>query len=315
MTERKIFMKKSFKYSGVDSLPQGRASESITEGCLVLEGGAFRGVYTNGVLDALMEEGINFRCTVGVSAGSLNAVNYITGQIGRSARINLRYRHDSRYVGRKAIAKNQGIIGFEFIFGRMPFIPDLDKKRFRNPERKLYAVVTNLRTGQPEYIEKNAEKDFFQFVAASSSMPFVSKPVMINDQPYLDGGCSCKIPYEWALNQNFENIIVIRTRPRNYRKPLKSEQKLTPKYWLYRDYPKFTASLLSSNERYNRQCKELQRLELQQRIFVIAPSQSIDISRLEGDMEKLGSLYYLGYHDMKRSIEELKAYLNRNSRP
>lgn len=307
-------MKKLQKYSGIDNLPSGRASEAITEGCLVLEGGAFRGVYTNGVLDALMEEDINLRYTIGVSAGSLNAVNYVTGQIGRSARINLRYRHDSRYVGRKAFSKNQGIIGFDFIFGRMPFIPDLDKKRFRNPERKLYAVVTNLHTGQPEYIEKNSGEDFFQVIAASSSMPFVSKPVILNGQPYLDGGCSCKVPYEWALNQEFENIIVIRTRPRNYRKPVKSEQKFTPKQLVYRDYPKFSASLLASNENYNHQCDELQELEAQKRIFVIAPSQSIDISRLEGDMEKLGALYYLGYHDAKQNLEALRTYLNRNSR-
>ena len=202
-------MKKLRKYTGIDELPQGRASEEVTKGCLVLEGGAFRGVYTNGVLDALMEENINLQCTIGVSAGSLNAVNYITGQIGRSARINLRYRHDSRYVGGKAIMKNQGIIGFDFIFGRMPFIPDLDKKRLRNPDRKLYAVVTNLKTGKPEYIEKNSGEDFFKVVAASSSMPFVSKPVMIHGQPYLDGGCSCKIPYEWALQQEFEHIVEI----------------------------------------------------------------------------------------------------------
>jgi len=301
------------KYSGIEALPEGRASETITEGCLVLEGGAFRGVYTNGVLDALMEADINLRCTIGVSAGSMNAVNYVTGQIGRSARINLRYRHDSRYVGRKAILNNQGIIGFDFIFGRMPFIPDLDKKRFRSPERQLYAVVTNLDTGKPEYIEKNSGEDFFKVIAASSSMPFVSKPIMIGNHPYLDGGCSCKIPYEWALQHEFENIIVVRTRPRNYRKPVKQNQKFTPESFVYRDYPKFSDSLLASNENYNHQCVELLKLEHQKRIFVIAPSQSIDISRLEGNMEKLGALYYLGYHDAKQSLEKLSHYLNRKN--
>ena len=306
-------MKKLQKYSGIDSLPQGRASDTITEGCLVLEGGAFRGVYTNGVLDALMEADINFRCTVGVSAGSMNAVNYITGQIGRSARINLRYRHDSRYVGRKAIMKNQGIIGFDFLFGRMPFIPDLDKKRYHTAERQLYAVVTNLDTGMPEYIEKNSGEDFFKVMAASSSMPFVSKPVIIGNHPYLDGGCSCKIPYEWALKQNFKNIVVVRTRPRSYRKPVKQEQKFSPEHFVYRDYPKFAASLLASNENYNKQCLALLKLEYQKRVFVIAPSQNIDISRLEGNMEKLGALYYLGYHDTKNSIEKLRTYLGRKN--
>ncbi len=305
-------MKKLQKYSGIDKLPQGRASDILTDGCIVLEGGAFRGVYTNGVLDALMEADINMKCIVGVSAGSMNAVNYLTGQIGRSARINLRYRHDSRYVGGKALLKNQGIIGFDFIFGRMPFIPDLDKKRYRSPERQLYAVVTNMDTGKPEYIEKSSGEDFFKVIAASSSMPFVSKPVVINNHPCLDGGCSCKIPYEWALEKDFRNIIVVRTRPRNYRKPVKSEQKFNPESVIYRDYPKFVASLLSINENYNHQCEELLKLEYQKRIFVIAPSQNIEISRLEGDMEKLGSLYYLGYHDTKNNLDALRNYLINN---
>jgi hypothetical protein len=149
-------MKKIQVYSGIGALPSGSASDNITEGCMVLEGGAFRGVYTSGVLDALMEEDINMRCTVGVSAGALNGVNYVTGQIGRSGRINLRYRHDSRYVGAKAIRRNKGIIGFDFVFGDMDRVPPLDKKRFMDRSRQFYIVVTNLKTGRTEYLEKNS---------------------------------------------------------------------------------------------------------------------------------------------------------------
>ena len=178
-------------YSGIETLPRGRASDNITEGCMVLEGGAFRGVYTSGVLDALMEEDINMRCTVGVSAGALNGVNYVSGQIGRSGRINLRYRHDSRYVGPKALRRNKGIIGFDFVFGDMAKVPPLDKKRFMDKSRQFYAVVTNLKTGKTEYLEKNSGIPPLRAVRASASMPFVSKPVIINGKPYLDGGCSC----------------------------------------------------------------------------------------------------------------------------
>ena len=96
-------------FSGLSRLPKGLASDQLTEGCIVLEGGAFRGLYTSGVLDALMEAGINLSCTVGVSAGALNGMNYVSGQIGRSGRLNLTYRHDSRYVGLKAIRKNRGV--------------------------------------------------------------------------------------------------------------------------------------------------------------------------------------------------------------
>ena len=101
-------------YANLNDLPRGMASNQITEGCMVLEGGAFRGCYTSGVLDALMEADINLRTTIGVSAGAMNGVGYVCGQIGRSAYINLKYRNDDRYVGLQAMRTNHGIIGFDF---------------------------------------------------------------------------------------------------------------------------------------------------------------------------------------------------------
>ena len=99
-------------FSKIDKIPGGRASNKISKLCLVLEGGAFRGLYSEGVLDALMLAGINAECTIGVSAGAMNGMNYVSGQIGRAARINLTYRHDSRYIGLKAIKTNKGVVGF-----------------------------------------------------------------------------------------------------------------------------------------------------------------------------------------------------------
>ena len=301
-------MKKIQVYSGIETLPKGSASDNITEGCIVLEGGAFRGVYTSGVLDALMEEDINMRCTVGVSAGALNGVNYVSGQIGRSGRINLRYRHDSRYVGPKAIRRNKGIIGFDFVFGDMAKVPPLDKKRFMDKSRQFYAVVTDLKTGKVEYLEKNSGIPPLRAVRASASMPFVSKPVIINGRPYLDGGCSCKIPYQFAIDKGFEKIIVIKTRHGDFRKSV-SDRKLRAENVVYRNYPEFAKALINSNADYNRQCDELERLAAEGRIFLITPSENITVSRLEGDMEKLGHVYNMGYNDAKNELVRLREYL------
>lgn len=76
-------------YNGINSVPMGHASSKITEGCLVLEGGAWRGLYSSGVLDALMLHDINFRKTIGISAGALFGLGYVSGQIGWTARIDL----------------------------------------------------------------------------------------------------------------------------------------------------------------------------------------------------------------------------------
>lgn len=67
-------------YSGLAGIPDGRASEAVTEACLVLEGGAFRGLYTQGFLDAMMKNDLNLSCVIGVSAGALAGINYVSGR-------------------------------------------------------------------------------------------------------------------------------------------------------------------------------------------------------------------------------------------
>ena len=89
-------MNKTYRF--FDRLPSGTASDTITEGCLVLEGGGWKGLYTVGVLDALMENDINMRDVTGCSAGALSAVGYLAGQIGWGIRIDLSCRHDGQYL-------------------------------------------------------------------------------------------------------------------------------------------------------------------------------------------------------------------------
>lgn len=296
-------------FSGWALLPKGQSADIITEGCLVLEGGAFRGLYTSGVLDALMEAGINMQTVIGVSAGALNGLNYCAGQIGRSARLNLRYRHDSRYVGKQALFKDKALIGLDFIINEAQKEEPLDTLRLMDPKRDFYCVISDVNTGLPRYVSKKDPVDIFRAVQASASMPFVSMPVMIDDVPYLDGGCTDKVPVEWALDHGFEKIVVVRTRPEGFRKDEESELSQSLIRQVYHNEPEFAEAFSTSNTRYNAQNEEIERLSRRGRIFSIAPSKPIEISRLEGDMEKLGELYYLGYHDARRQIPALKEYL------
>ena len=299
-------------YSGINAIPKGDAPDVITEGCLVLEGGAFRGVYTNGVLDALMEQGIMLRTTYGVSAGALNGINYAAGQIGRSARLNLRYRLDSRYVGKDALKGNKGLIGFDFMFAEQKGIEKLNIERILHGGQELFAVAACMETAEAEAFGNTGTiEEVFRAAQASASMPYVSRPVEINGKHYLDGGCVCKIPYKFALERDFEKIVVVRTRTRSFRKPMKMKRRIPSAERLIfgGNYPEFAAELARSHEKYDRQCDELEALEAKGRIFVIAPSESVAVSRLERDIEKLGRLYHLGYNDAMERMDSLKNYL------
>ena len=296
----------NLKYSRINEIPAGSASEKITEGCLVLEGGAFRGLYTQGVLDAFMENDLNFRCTIGVSAGAMAGMNYVAGMIGRSARANLSYRHNSNFIGFDSVKKAHSLINLDFLLKDYNSIELLNIRRFFNPERRFIAVATNCNNGDTLYFDRDYCGNIFDAIKASASMPFVTPMVNVDGIPCLDGGSSCKIPYKWAIDHNFKSIIVIKTRENGFRKKVSDRN---PAQKIYRRHQRFAAKLDDSPAAYNRQCDEIERLEKEGRIFVIAPSEKVTVSRVEGDMEKLGNLYWLGYNDGLKNLEALRNYL------
>lgn len=294
-------------YSSLSQIPKGHSDPDVLlPGCLVLEGGAFRGLYTQGVLDALLENDINVQTTIGVSAGALSGLSYVSGQIGRSARINLHYRHNPDYIGLGAMARDHGITGFTFAFEDYDKEEPLDRDTFYDVRRRFLAVATDVNTGEPVYFEKGECSDTMKAIQASATVPYVSEPVELDGHLCLDGGCSCSIPIEWALDQEFEKILVVRTRDRAYRKTSPSPAGLIDLQ--YKNYPAFAEKLKTQLERYNAQVAHIDDLEQQGRIKVIAPKEPVHISRFEGNMEKLGALYWQGYREGMMRVQEMKEY-------
>lgn len=297
-------------YEHINELPTGHAKDILTDGCMVLEGGAFRGLYTQGALDYLMQNDVNLQTTIGVSAGAMGGVNYVSGQIGRSIRINLLYRHDSNYIGTGAMKHDHGITGFSYLWNDISEEYPLDEKTFYDPKRRFIAVATDVATGKPVFFEKGKTEDILRAVTASATIPYVSQPVEIDGRKYLDGGCGDKIPYNWALAQGYEKIVVIRTRDRGYRKNVaKTPRDLIKKE--YAKYPELARDLLEEAPRYNIELNNLDALEQSGRVFVLAPSRPITITRFEGNLEALADVYHLGCNDMKDHFAELQEYLKK----
>lgn len=303
-----IIMKNDF--IGIECIPVGTAGEKIIDdACIVVEGGGFRGVYSSGVLDALMENNINVGCLVGVSAGALNGLNYISGQIGRCTRIDLKFRHDDRFVGMRAFKRDKGIVGFSYLFNEINEYEPFDFDRFNTTPRRFVAVATNCLTGKAEFFEKDTFPDILQAVRASSTLPYLSKPVYLNNIPYFDGGCSCRIPYRWAIDNGYRKILVVKNQNSEYRIKNPINLKCLIEH-SYRDYPNLTKVLAECDEHYNRECDEIAQLEESGELFVFSPSKKLKIDTFESDISKLLKLYFLGYNDTKRRIGELISYLD-----
>ena len=294
------------RYSKLDEIPRGSASEELSDACLVLEGGAFRGLYTQGVLDAFMIYGLNFSCVVGVSAGALSGMNYVAGQIGRSARINLGFRHDSRYVGARAFAHSHSPLDVGFLVEDRGVLEPFDHARFAESPQRFVAVATSCLDGSVAYFEKGRCSDIYTAVRASATMPFMSPAVMIDGTPYLDGGCACKIPYQWALDQGYRKIVVVKTQDASYRKPAEVNRAA---FHVYRNRRAFAQKLAYSALDYNLQCDDIERLHAEGRLLRLAPSAPVTVSRLESDMEKLGDLYWLGCADAIDALDQIRAYI------
>lgn len=285
------------------------ANGPLTEGALVLEGGAARGIYTAGVCDVLMEQGIHMQCVAGVSAGALNGWNVIGRQVGRYASIALLHCRDVRHTGWKAILTDGGYVGFDFIFGDINDEFPFRASAIDDPARRFVAVSTDLKTGKPFYGERSNCSSLRRATIASASYLGISRVVELDGRKLLDGCHSAIVPFDWAVEQGYRKQIVVLTREREYRKKPLSKENLRLVHTLFGKYPAFCASVEQSQERYGALRERICAAEEAGEIFVIAPREPVNVKRVERDEKKLYRLYLRGRLDAKAALPALRAYL------
>ena len=277
---------------------------------LVLEGGAMRGMYTAGVLDTFLENNIEVDGIIGVSAGVLFGVNYLSKQKGRVIRYNKRFINDRRYMGLWSLLTTGNIINKEFSFYEVPQKLDVfDNDTFMKSKIDFWATVTNMETGNAEYIKLDDLFAQMEVLRATSAMPYVSRIVELENGKYLDGGISDSIPVEKCKELGFDKVIVVLTRPLDYRKR-KPKEFLAKTY--YRKYPKFAKTLNNRYKMYNETVEKIIDMENKNEIFVIRPTRLVKVKRIEKDPNKLQEMYELGIEDAKNSLEKLNEYIKSN---
>ena len=276
---------------------------------IVFEGGAMRGMYTAGVIDVLLEMGIKADVVIGVSAGALFGINYKSRQKGRALRSNLKYVKDKRYMSLYNLVTTGNIVNEDFCFNEIPnILDDFNYASFKRSKGEFYAVVTNVNSGEAEYIKIEDCKRDVQALRASGSMPFVSRPVEYIGQFYLDGGIADSIPIDKIMSMGLDKVIVVLTRPQGYRKKRTS---IAPAKVMYKNYPKLIETMKNRYKVYNKSLDEINFLESEKDIFVVRPSELIKIKKMEKDEDKLKEMYNLGYNDLKSRKSELNDYLNK----
>ncbi len=204
--------------SGV-SFPVSYEGKATTRANLVLEGGAMRGMFTAGVLDVFLDRGLLCDSVIGVSAGALMGYNYVAGQAGRGAYVNLKYCTDWRYLSLKSFVRTGNAFGREMSFDLIPNVYDpFPFDAFDESPMKLTTVASDLELGEADYHTFTDARADLPYLIASSSMPMVSEIVEVDGKKLLDGGTCDSVPITYSKLTGSDKHIVVCTQDATYRK-------------------------------------------------------------------------------------------------
>lgn len=279
---------------------------------LILEGGAMRGMFTSGVLDVLMENGIEFDGAIGVSAGATFGCNIKSRQPGRAIRYNKRFSHDWRYCSLRSLLTTGDLYGADFCYNELPKHLDLfDFDTYRSNPMEFWVVASDCETGKPVYKRLDTcNNSDLAWMRASASMPAVSRIVEIDGRKLLDGGITDSIPLAYFESIGYDRNVVVLTQPETYRK---GPNRLM---WLMRlilrRYPMIVKALRDRHLEYNQTTANVRQRAAQGDVLVICPDKPLGISRTEKNPDELQRVYDEGRRIASSQLDRIRQFLTDN---
>lgn len=278
-------------------------------GALVLEGGTFRPIFSSGVMDALIDQGIDFPYVIGVSAGITDGFSYVSKQTRRNYDILMNHRHDKRYVGLRNYITDHSLFGLRFAYETIPNeIYPFDWDTFLNNPSVIKVGVTNAKTGQIEYLDGKQLDKQCTMLKATCAIPFAFPVITLNGNEYYDGGVCDPIPVKKAIQDGHEKMLIVLTRPKGYRKELSKANVIASKR-LKKKYPLLEKPLLTRHIYYNQTIEYCEQLEKEGKAIILRPSSDVQIDSFEKDLNKIDRLYNYGYQEALKHIEDIKTLL------
>lgn len=276
---------------------------------LVMEGGAMRGMFTAGVTDVFMENGIEFDGAIGVSAGAAFGCNYKSKQIGRAFQYNHDYCPDPRYGSLRSFLKTGNAYDADFCYGEIPNkLNKFDTETFQNNPMDFYVVCTDVETGYGVYHNclTGDAKDVL-WIRASASMPMISQIVEIDGYKLLDGGIADSIPIRKMEELGYDRNVVILTQPLNFKK--KPAGYLPAARIALRKYPNLIKRMENRHYIYNATTEYLRRKEKNGDILVVRPPMLLEISGIVKDPKELERVYEIGRKTGEKYLDSVRRFL------
>ncbi len=285
------------------------------ESLLIMEGGAMRGLFTAGALDALMEKGLYFEKFMGISAGSMQGLGYLSHQKGRSLRLNRNFAQDKRYMGIPHLLKEGSYFNFRFIFGELSdTIDPYDFQGAEQAKETMYIIMTDAKTGEAVYVSSKScsMKEFFKISEASCSIPLFSQPVLLDGHFYVDGGIGMPfVPLPEELPFPVKKPVYILTRDMTYRKkPVPPGFHGLLHAFYGKEYPLVVEEMCRIPAVYNEKVEKLISLEKEGKVYIIRPEKPVTVSRTEKNVKKLEALHREGYDAVMAAYDSLTRWLH-----
>lgn len=270
-------------------------------------GGGLRGIYGAGVLDRCIEKGISFDRCIGVSAGSANTASFLAGQHGRNFRFYTQYAKRTDYMSASNILKKHSYLDLDYIYGVLSNSGGEDPLDYdalmKNPT-EYTVVATDAESGKPFYFSKtDMRQNDYGILKASCCIPIACKAYTVGEKQYYDGGVSDAIPIEYALDAGADRIVLILTRPIDADVSFDKERLCS--VLLKSKYPNVSEALLKRGERFHNSIELAKKLEKDERLIIIAPSDIGHLKTLTKDIGDLTALYERG----KQDAELIKDFL------
>ncbi|MBQ7868299.1 MAG: GNAT family N-acetyltransferase [Clostridia bacterium] len=282
---------------------------------LVLEGGAMRGLFSAGVMDVMMENGIRFDGVMGVSAGAAFGCNIKSHQPGRVIRYNVWFCKDKQYCSIWSLLRTGDLFGADYCYRVVPRQLDVfDVDTFQRDPGEFWVVCTDVETGEAIYqrLDQADDRDM-EYIRASASMPLVSRVVEMDGHKMLDGGIADSIPLKAFEQRGYQRNVVILTQPEGFvKQPSKGMGLLR---LALRKYPKVVEKLADRHIRYNEDVAYVRSRERDGAALVICPDEKLDIGRVEHDPQKMRAVYELGRKAGERGLKDVQAFVNESAKP
>ncbi len=291
-------------------------TSNVFDTALIFEGGGMRVSYTCALANVLLENGIFFDNVYGLSAGASNTVNYVSRDTDRVRRSFVDLVEDPEFGGMGTFLQHKGYFSAEHIYeeaglpdGFLPF----DFAAFCANPAKITIEAFNRDTGESVYWTKDdmpTIADLMVRVRASSTLPLIMPSPKIDGARYYDGGLGEGSGFllPRAQRDGFTRFLIVRTRPRAYRKtpPIGLGDKLT--HTMLWGRPHVVNALENRWWKYNHMCDEIERLEAAGDAYVFY-AQDMAVSSGETNIDKLQANYDAGYAQAMRELPAIKEFL------